>query len=277
MVRHLLIELGGCTSAVQSVPSKSLTHSLPMNSNADCPLLPLPNGWVAARQNVRSLDIRTLPEQRLSKPDPCFRQCRDDVLVRLPCRGQRRALPARCPRTSTTVGDTCAEAPPAEMGALEGADDVMMGDILVDSVLDVLAPNSTRLAGILASSSLTAAQKRALMSKAYLQACSSGALDLLEWLLSTNSLHQPVLQDATGSSGGGKRTGTWFDVDAVDEEGSPALVLATVFGHSDAARLLIEAGVDKDARDGRGWTALMWAFQIGSELCSRNIVLFGVG
>ena len=123
------------------------------------------------------------------------------------------------------------------------------GDAL-ELLLDVLAPDSTRLARDLSSPHLPRSEKQQQATRALLQAASSGNADLLEWLFAGNKGHESA---------------AYCDIDAVDEDGYPALVLATVFGHTDAVRVLCDAGVDINARDLRGWTALMWAFQTGSK------------
>ena len=49
------------------------------------------------------------------------------------------------------------------------------------------------------------------------------------------------------------------DVNARDERGRTALVLACRQGHTDIVRELVKHGSDVDVKDNSGWTPLMWA------------------
>src|SRR6266478_2348175 len=47
--------------------------------------------------------------------------------------------------------------------------------------------------------------------------------------------------------------------DAVDSDGIPALMAATLFGRADCVELLLDRGANPNAATGNGATALMWA------------------
>jgi hypothetical protein len=74
--------------------------------------------------------------------------------------------------------------------------------------------------------------KRRTFTDALLRAASNGDADLIEWLL-----------DGRGDAR------KWVILEATDDDGVPAIVLATCFGHGDAVRALVEAGADVDTTD----------------------------
>ncbi|KAK4212190.1 DIL domain-containing protein [Rhypophila decipiens] len=51
----------------------------------------------------------------------------------------------------------------------------------------------------------------------------------------------------------------YVDVNAPDDEGTPALIYASCFGHEQVVQHLIDAGADLDKQDRNKWSALMWA------------------
>ncbi|KAK4656161.1 hypothetical protein QC762_308850 [Podospora pseudocomata] len=51
----------------------------------------------------------------------------------------------------------------------------------------------------------------------------------------------------------------YIDVNAPDDEGTPALIYASCFGHESVVQALIDAGADVDKQDRNQWSALMWA------------------
>jgi serine/threonine-protein phosphatase 6 regulatory ankyrin repeat subunit B len=53
------------------------------------------------------------------------------------------------------------------------------------------------------------------------------------------------------------------DVNAQTKEGYTALMMASVMGHTEIAKLLIEEGADVNAQTKDGWTALMRASSEG--------------
>lgn len=107
-------------------------------------------------------------------------------------------------------------------------------------LLSTLAPSAQGLHALLIDESISQGVKRDSVTRAVLRASTSGDGDLLEWLLATSSTKQLV------------------EFEAVDPDGSPALVLAACFGFGDAVRLLVEAGARTEAQDRSGWTALHW-------------------
>lgn len=56
------------------------------------------------------------------------------------------------------------------------------------------------------------------------------------------------------------------DIDQTDDDnGFTALHYASLFGHSQVVRALLEAGAHVNARDQQGWTPLMWASAVGHD------------
>jgi hypothetical protein len=63
----------------------------------------------------------------------------------------------------------------------------------------------------------------------------------------------------------------------VVENGSTALLLASVMGHAGSVRALIDAGVDVNGRSARGCTALMWAAGSRQDTAETVAVLLELG
>jgi hypothetical protein len=59
------------------------------------------------------------------------------------------------------------------------------------------------------------------------------------------------------------------------QDGMTALSKATAYGHADCVHLLLDAGVDKDLKDGRHRTALFWAARNGRADCARLLLEAG--
>ncbi|KAK0634805.1 hypothetical protein B0T17DRAFT_586507 [Bombardia bombarda] len=85
------------------------------------------------------------------------------------------------------------------------------------------------------------AQKRDILQRAFIMAASNGNTDSV-----TKILSGPARE--------------FIDVNAPDDEGTPALIYASCFGHEAVVRALIEdGGADVDRQDRNRWSALMWA------------------
>lgn len=119
-------------------------------------------------------------------------------------------------------------------------------DDLPQDALISIAPTTSSLNALLSNLKVDDTGKRTALTKAYLQAVSSNDSDLLEWLLLN------------------PRTRPFVDLNALYDSKTPGLVLCVVFSHSDCARILVEAGVDINARDHLGWTALHYACYQGN-------------
>ena len=57
--------------------------------------------------------------------------------------------------------------------------------------------------------------------------------------------------------------------------GVPAVYGAAFYGHAGAVSALVRLGADLDARDGNGWTALIWAAANGQVECARALLAGG--
>lgn len=131
--------------------------------------------------------------------------------------------------------------------SLDNDDDAAVAEPGLDPELEaevLLTPS--RVQEVASSSTIPLGSKQQLIARAFFQSASSNNLELLEYLV----------QNAQARA--------LFHIDGTDGSGSPAIVLAAFSGLGDVVRLLLEAGADINARDTRGWTALMWAFQTNS-------------
>lgn len=113
--------------------------------------------------------------------------------------------------------------------------------------LNVVAPSPQSVRALLLRDDVPEASKRDAVRRTYLQAASNNRTELLEYLLS----------DPAAS--------VFVDVNAADEDGTPALILAAFSGFGEVVRVLLEHGSNVDAQDARGWTALMWSLQTNSR------------
>jgi len=55
------------------------------------------------------------------------------------------------------------------------------------------------------------------------------------------------------------------DINAKDEAGSTALMVASEYGRTEIVKLLIATGADVNIKNELGWTALMWASRWGRK------------
>jgi hypothetical protein len=100
-----------------------------------------------------------------------------------------------------------------------------------DLLLDV-SPSPLSLTALVNRTSISDEEKRRAFDAVLLRASSNGDADLLEWML-----HKK------GAVKG------FVDPGAKDEDGVPAIVLASCFGHGEAVRVLVEGGASVDATD----------------------------
>ncbi|SCV72587.1 BQ2448_4124 [Microbotryum intermedium] len=165
---------------------------------------------------------------------------------------------------------------------------VLPGHALSEPIELLLLPH--HLAPYLAESSpLTSTEKRTLFTSCFLRASSANNHDTLEWLLSIP--RDPTLSHAENAANHRRRFSAagnialeslaattsphqeetqnlpddaprkWVDLEAVDQGGNTALVLAAALGHSESVRTLVEGGASVAQGDNAGWTPLHWAVQ----------------
>lgn len=131
---------------------------------------------------------------------------------------------------------------------------VIATPLLHMDLLSTLAPSAQTIHALLTDENISDSVKSSSVTRAVLRSATSGDTDLLEYLLSSAS--------------------QYADLDAVDPDGSPALVLAACFGFGDAVRLLVEAKANLEARDIRGWTALHWFVSCHAAIiCKLNFLV----
>ncbi|KAK0651466.1 hypothetical protein B0T16DRAFT_426299 [Cercophora newfieldiana] len=83
-------------------------------------------------------------------------------------------------------------------------------------------------------------EKKDLLQKAFIMAASNGNVESINKILKGKAKE-------------------FIDVNAPDDEGTPALIYASCFGHEPVVQALINAGVDVNKQDQNNWSALMWA------------------
>ena len=71
------------------------------------------------------------------------------------------------------------------------------------------------------------------------------------------------------------RAKTFVDVNQEDAEGTPPLIYASCFGHSEVVRELVDAGGMLDRQDVNGWTALHWAMTNRHMLIAKLLLDHG--
>ncbi|KAK3315003.1 hypothetical protein B0H66DRAFT_329952 [Apodospora peruviana] len=115
-------------------------------------------------------------------------------------------------------------------------------------LMEMLAAQAAHSAGgvfededaVAADETVSEDHKRDVLTKAFIMAASNGNVDSVRKILKG-----PAKQ--------------YVDVNAPDDEGTPALIYASCFGHEPVVQLLIDAGADVDKQDRNQWSALMWA------------------
>ncbi|EGO56613.1 hypothetical protein NEUTE1DRAFT_65299 [Neurospora tetrasperma FGSC 2508] len=83
-------------------------------------------------------------------------------------------------------------------------------------------------------------EKKDVLQRAFIMAASNGNVESVRKILDG-----PARQ--------------YVDLNAPDEEGTPALIYASCFGHESTVQVLLDAGADVDKQDRNQWSALMWA------------------
>ncbi|SPO03790.1 probable protein localized to golgi-vacuole transport vesicle [Cephalotrichum gorgonifer] len=129
------------------------------------------------------------------------------------------------------------------------SDDVRASPISNEArLMEMIAAQAAHSAGpvfgdenaIVADEKLSDDEKRDMLQKSLNMAASNGDVDRIKKIL-------------TGKARG------FVDINAPDEDGTPALIYASCFGHESVVEALIDAGADVDKQDRNQWTALMWA------------------
>ncbi|KAL2129404.1 hypothetical protein VTI74DRAFT_7832 [Chaetomium olivicolor] len=83
-------------------------------------------------------------------------------------------------------------------------------------------------------------EKKDILQKTFIMAASNGNVESVTKIL--NGKARP-----------------YVDINAPDDEGTPALIYASCFGHESVVQALIDAKVDVNKQDRNQWSALMWA------------------
>ncbi|KAK0626229.1 hypothetical protein B0T14DRAFT_534426 [Immersiella caudata] len=86
----------------------------------------------------------------------------------------------------------------------------------------------------------TPEEKKDVLQKAFIMAASNGNVESITKILNGKAKE-------------------FIDVNAPDDEGTPALIYASCFGHEPVVQALINAGVNVNKQDQNNWSALMWA------------------
>ncbi|KAK3320897.1 hypothetical protein B0T19DRAFT_430881 [Cercophora scortea] len=115
-------------------------------------------------------------------------------------------------------------------------------------LMEMLAAQAAHSAGaifededaVATDETMTQDQRKDVLQKALIMAASNGNVDSVRKILKG-----PARQ--------------FVDVNVPDDEGTPALIYASCFGHEPVVQALVDAGVDVDKQDRNHWSALMWA------------------
>ncbi|KAK4157440.1 hypothetical protein C8A00DRAFT_40156 [Chaetomidium leptoderma] len=83
-------------------------------------------------------------------------------------------------------------------------------------------------------------EKRDILQKSFIMAASNGNVESVTKILKGDARQ-------------------YVDINAPDDEGTPALIYASCFGHESVVQALIGAGADVNRQDRNQWSALMWA------------------
>ncbi|KAK3372864.1 DIL domain-containing protein [Lasiosphaeria ovina] len=130
----------------------------------------------------------------------------------------------------------------------DAADIIKGGSDSETRLMEMLAAQAAHSAGVVfdnddaiaADEKMTDEEKKEALQKAFIMAASNGHVDSVAKILN------------------GKAR-LYVDINAPDDEGTPALIYASCFGHEPVVQALINTGVDIDKQDRNQWSALMWA------------------